>query len=380
MPFFHALTTKLDRMDSASVPVQVRPDVLSFPAYRQGRAPKKQGFKLSSNENPFPPVAPVAAAARSCDGFNRYAAADLTELRTRIGEKFGVSADWVHLGAGSVSILYQLVQACAGPGENYIHPWPSFEAYPLLGIASGAKPIAVPLGGSAVHDLAAMAAAITPKTRAVLLCSPNNPTGPVITEGQFAEFMERVPSDTLVVLDEAYAEFVDREEAVDGAAVLQRYPNLVVLRTFAKAYGLAGLRIGYGLARPEIWQATRPTMIPMSVSLVAEAAALAALTPEAEAELAEQVAVLNRRRAQLVSELQRLGISVPEAQGNFVWIPETELPVTAQQFAESCAAEGILVRPFPGHGVRITVAEAESIPAVCGVVAAILGGENDGEQ
>lgn len=305
---------------------------------------------------------------------NRYAAVAMPELRATLAGEFGVSLDHVHVASGSVAILYQLVHAVAGPGDEFIHAWPSFEAYPALGLASGAVAVPVPLGPGAEHDLQAMAAAVTSRTRAVLVCSPNNPTGPAVSRGAFEAFMATVPSDVLVVLDEAYREFVTSADAVCGEEVLGSYPNLAVLRTFSKAAGLAGLRIGYAVALPEILEAAAATAIPLSVTGLAESAALASLTPEARAEHARRIAVLVERRSRLATSLRRLGVEVPDAQGNFVWVPEGRGGVgSAADLAAAFAADGTLVRPFPGYGVRISVGEEESLEVVERVVREYLG-------
>lgn len=347
-----------------SNPVRIRPEILVVPAYKQGMAPQKEGFKLSSNENPFETLPEVAEAVSSAL-VNRYAAVAMPELRALIGGIFDLDEETsqgsVHLGAGSVSILYQLVQAVAGPEDEFVFAWPSFEGYPLLGIASGAKAVRVPLTEASEHDLQAMAAAVNDKTRAVLLCSPNNPTGPAINAEAFHEFMLQIPGDVLVVLDEAYREFVTDPTAVLGEEVLADYPNLVILRTFSKAYGLASLRIGYGVGHPAIWESARVTGIPLSITNQAEAAARAALQPEARQKMDTQIAALIERRTKLVDGLRNLGYAVPDAQGNFVWLPLGDKSI---EFAEFFLQEGILLRAFAGEGVRITVGEAESIDAV----------------
>ncbi|WP_336992118.1 histidinol-phosphate transaminase [Leucobacter sp. VD1] len=365
--------------ETAEPPVRIRTDVLATPAYRQGAAPTKPGFKLSSNENPFAPLPGVLeAVAQRAGEINRYAAAAMPELRAALAGEFGVSLDHVHLAAGSVAILYQLVQAAAGPGDEYLYAWPSFEAYPSLGLASGATGVGVPLTASAEHDLDAFADAITDRTRVILLCTPNNPTGPAIRRADFDTFMTRVPADTLVVLDEAYREFVDAPDAVRGEDVLRAHPNLVVLRTFSKAYGLAALRIGYGVGHPAILSAAASVGIPLSVTGVAESAALASLTPAAREAHAERVAEISRRRDALAAGLRELGIAVPEAQGNFVWLPEGRDRggvANAQALADAFADAGTLVRPVAGHGLRISVGEAESIPEVLRVVSAFLAAD-----
>lgn len=348
-----------------------------MPAYRQGATPSKPGFKLSSNENPFATL-PQVAAAVSATPVNRYAAAAMPQLRSAIGSMFGLdpadSAAAVHLGAGSVSILYQLIQATAGAGDEYLYAWPSFEGYPLLGIASQATPVTVPLTDAAEHDLEAMADAITDQTRVILLCSPNNPTGPAIFATEFTRFMSRVPADVLVVLDEAYREFVTDPEAVHGEEVLATYDNLVVLRTFSKAYGLASLRIGYGVGHPAIWEAARVTGIPLAVTAQAEAAALASITPEAQSALQQQISQLVQQRDTLVAELRTLGLRVPEAQGNFVWLPLRE---HSNSLAAAFSEEGTLVRSFAGEGVRISVGEPESLPEVLRVIESFIQAHPD---
>lgn len=363
-----ALITLDEMTEMAELPVRVRADVLAVPAYRQGAAPTRPGFKLSSNENPFDPLPSVLDALRSGMTLNRYAAAAMPELRAELADRFGVATDAVHLGAGSVAILYQLVHAVAGAGDEVLYAWPSFEAYPALGLSSAAHSVRVPLTDAAEHDLDAMAEAITPRTRVILLCTPNNPTGPAISRVGFDRFMARVPSDTLVVLDEAYREFVTDTDAVRGEDVLEDHANLVVLRTFSKAYGLASLRIGYGVGHPGIWQAAATTAIPLSVTGIAEAAARASLTPAAQAESDARIAEIVARRDRLVAELRELGVPVPDAQGNFVWIPQGASGIDAEALAASFSAAGTLVRPFPGHGVRISAGEPESLAVVVDIV------------
>lgn len=349
-------------------PVRIREDVRAVPAYRQGAAPTTPGFKLSSNENPFDPLPSVLEALTNAHTLNRYAAAAMPELRSQIGELFDAPAESVHLGAGSVAILYQLVHAVAGAGDEVLYAWPSFEAYPALGLSPAAVSVSVPLTDRAEHDLDAMAEAITPRTRVILLCTPNNPTGPAIRRADFDRFMARVPDRTLVVLDEAYREYVTASDAVRGEDVLHAHPNLVVLRTFSKAYGLAALRIGYGVGHPAIWRAAATTAIPLSVTGIAETAARASLEPVAQAESNARISEIVARRDRLVQDLRDLGVPVPDAQGNFVWIPQERSGIDAVALAAAFADAGTLVRPFPGHGVRISVGESESLAVVVDIV------------
>jgi histidinol-phosphate aminotransferase len=233
---------------------------------------------------------------------------------------------------------------------------------------TGATPVPVRLGPGAVHDLAAMHAAITPATRAVLLCTPNNPTGPALPHAEVADFVDSVPEDVLVVLDEAYVEFVTRPDPLRGLAVLADRPNVVVLRTFSKAYGLAGFRVGYCVASPTVAAAVRAVALPFGVSVPAQDAVLASLA--AERELMERVAELVVRRDRLADGLRKLGFTVPDAQGNFLWLPAG--PRTTD-YAATFGAAGLSVRPFAvgedHDGIRITVGESEANDRVLEVAA-----------
>lgn len=355
--------------DASDIPIRVRPEIAALPPYKQGRQAGGDAFKLSSNENPFDPLPGVVEAIRSATAVNRYPDASAARLRERLAARYGVATDTVHVAAGSVSILAQLVLATSGPGDEVVYAWRSFEAYPWLAVVAGATAVEVPLAEGARHNLPAMAAAINDRTRAVIVCSPNNPTGPIVTQAEFDAFLPQVPADVLVVLDEAYAEFVTDPEAVDGTRVLssRSHPNVVVLRTFSKAFGLAGLRVGYGIGHPRILDAARSTSIPLSVTAQAEEAALASL--DAEAELLERVRTIAARRDRLAGELRETGWRVPEAQGNFVWLPAgDESLAIAQAFDDA----GLIVRPFAGDGIRISVGEEASLERVVQVAASAL--------
>ncbi len=226
----------------------------------------------------------------------------------------------------------------------------------------------VPLTADSRHDLDAMADAVTDRTRAIILCTPNNPTGPIITSAEFAAFVERVPNDVLIILDEAYTEFVTAPDAVDGLAerVFEQHPNVVVLRTFSKAYGLAGLRVGYAIGHEKVLDAARTTGIPLSVTSAAENAAIAAL--DAEPELLERVAVIVERRARLLDGLRAQGWDVPDSQSNFVWLPAGE---RTDEVAAAFVENDLIVRPFSGDGIRISVGEEDSIARVLEVAASV---------
>ncbi|WEK61286.1 MAG: histidinol-phosphate transaminase [Candidatus Microbacterium colombiense] len=346
---------------------RIRPAIAALAPYRQGKQAGPDAFKLSSNENPFDPLPSVVAALQHTTPINRYPDATAGRLRARLSERYGVRPDEVHVAAGSVSILHQLILASASVGDEVIYAWRSFEAYPSLPLVAGATGVQVPLTAESTHDLDAMADAVTERTRAIILCTPNNPTGPIITSAEFAAFVERVPADVLIILDEAYAEFVTAPGAVDGLAerVFESHPNVVVLRTFSKAYGLAGLRIGYAIGNEKVLDAARTTGIPLSVTSAAENAAIASL--DAEAELLERVAVIVERRTLLVDGLRAQGWQVPDAQANFVWLPTG---ARTDEVAAAFVAADLIVRPFSGDGIRISVGEEPSIARVLEVAAA----------
>ncbi|WP_119696020.1 histidinol-phosphate transaminase [Microbacterium halotolerans] len=340
---------------------RLRPEIEQLPPYRQGRQADPSGFKLSSNENAFEPLPGVLEALRGASAINRYPDATAGRLCAALAERHGVEREQVLAGAGSVSLLAAFIQAAAGAGDEVVHAWRSFEAYPGLVLVAGAKGVQVPNLPDGRHDLDAMAEAVTDRTRVVLLCTPNNPTGSIITSDEFERFVERVPKDVLILLDEAYAEFVTDDAAVGGLAerVFERNPNVVVLRTFSKAYGLAALRIGYAIGHARVLDAARATIIPLSVTAQAETAALASL--EHEDELLERVAEIAARRERLVAGLRDAGWPVPDAQGNFAWL-DTADPAVAAAFDEAA----LMVRAFP-DGIRISVGEAESIDRVIDV-------------
>lgn len=346
--------------------VTLRAEIAALPSYRQGRAAAAGAFKLSSNENPRP-THPAILAAIAEANVNRYPDGAATALRARLAQQVGVSIDEVHVGAGSVSILYQLVQATAGPGDEIVYPWRSFEAYPLLVTVAGATSVRVPNLPGGHHDLDAMAAAITDRTRVVVVCTPNNPTGTIVTAAQFAAFMAKVPPTVLVILDEAYVEFVTEPAAVRGLTELATYPNLVVLRTFSKAFGLAGLRVGWAVGPAYIMDAARSAAIPLSVTEPAQLAALAAL--DVEADLLAGVAELVERRARVYAGLTAAGWTVPEPHGNFVWFATGDETAAV---AAALEAEGIVGRAFPGEGIRVTIGEEQSVDPLLGSAARLV--------
>lgn len=347
--------------------VLLRPEIASLAAYAQGRVPPADGFKLSSNENPFDPLPGVLDAVARANTLNRYPNGAALALRERLADRFGVGVAQVHLGAGSVALLSQLINAAAGPGDEVLYAWRSFEAYPGLVTVSGASSVTVPLLPDARHDLDGMVAAITDRTRVIIVCTPNNPTGPIVTAAEFERFMASVPADRLVLLDEAYIEFVTDDSHVDGRTLIGRYPNLVVLRTFSKAYGLAGLRIGYAIGPERLLNAARSTAIPMSVTDIAQAAALASL--DREDELLARVAAITERRTRLRDTLLEQGWDVPQAEGNFVWLP-TGIHTAAA--IDAFFDAGLAVRGFVPDGIRVGVGEAESVGRVIKIAGEVV--------
>ena len=336
--------------------MQLRPVLSSLPAYVPGRT-VPGAVKLASNESPYPPLPfVVSQIAVAAGGMNRYPDNGAAALTAALAEKYGVDAARVAVGGGSVALCTQLVQSVADADDEVLYAWRSFEAYPIIAAVSGASSVQVPLKHY-VHDLDAMAEHITGKTRLIFVCNPNNPTGTAVRRDELLAFLRRVPDDVVVALDEAYREYVDDPAVVDGLTLLDEHPNLIVLRTFSKAYGLAGLRVGYAVASdPALAAALRQTQVPFSISSLAQVAALASLTPQAEAELLERVAVTVSERARVQAELAAMGYSVPPSQSNFVWF---DLGERTTEWSAACEERGVIVRGFAGHGARVTISSPE---------------------
>jgi histidinol-phosphate aminotransferase len=339
-----------------------RADLDSLPTYVPGRI-VPGAIKLASNEVPYGPLPGVIEAiTEAAATSHRYPDMGVVALRESLAQRLGVSADRVATGCGSVALAEHLATAACHDGDEIVYSWRSFEAYPIITAATGAVSVRVPNNEGHGHDLAAMAAAITPRTRLVLICNPNNPTGTAVTAGGIDAFLDAVPDDVLVVLDEAYREFVTDPAVPDGLARYGERPNVAVLRTMSKAWGLAGLRIGYLVAQPAVAAAVRKVTTPFSSSGVAQAAAIAAL--RADAEMARRAAAVVVERDRVQTALRKLVPEVPATQANFVWLPIGDRSVP---FAAACEAAGIIVRPFDGEGVRITVGTPEENDAFLAV-------------
>jgi histidinol-phosphate aminotransferase len=276
-------------------------------------------------------------------------------LYDALADRLDVPVSDLAAATGSVALLYHLVQAFCEPGDEVLYAWRSFEAYPIASAVCGARSVQVPLTADARHDLDAMAAAVTDRTRVVLVCTPNNPTGPAVSHSQLEGFLDKVPSDVVVVVDEAYREFVRLDDQLDALGLYHERPNVVAMRTFAKAYGLAGLRVGYLAAHSEIAAAVRACALPFGVSAVAQAAAVAAL--DVEDQLFERVEAIVTERERVVAALRAQGWNVPDAQGNFVWLALGE---DSARFAAEAEQGGIMVRPYGADGVRVSIGEPEA--------------------
>lgn len=342
----------------------LRDALTQFPPYKPGKppsdAPGLAPYKLSSNENHFAPLPGITeAVAAATQVPAAYPDPKSAKLVAEIAAYLDVDPSEVVPGAGASEILSALTNITLEAGTSVVYPWPSFEMYPILASARGAEKRAVPLLPDGRHDFAGMLAEIDDTTRLVLLCSPNNPTGPSVRTSELDGFMAEVPAGVIVALDEAYWEFATDAEAVDGLAAFRKYDNLVLARTFSKAHGLAGLRVGYGVADAEIATALRQVVAPFSVTTGAQAAASESLARVDEVLVrAKEVAATRDRFA---ADLRDLGFDVPDAQGNYVWIALDDDAAAA--FEDACAAQAVAIRRLSG-GVRVSIGADEALDRV----------------
>jgi len=341
--------------------VHLRPALENLPAYVAGKPAADDGmrrFKASSNESPFPAIDTVReAAVAALDGSHRYPDAAAQQLREALGAKHGVESAQIALSTGSVAVTGDLVRAVVGEGDEVVFAWRSFEAYPILVGSHGGVSVQVPLTRAGEHDLEAMAAAITDRTRLVLLCTPNNPTGPSLSTEQVEDFLARVPDHVVVAIDEAYREFHDPATVLGTAGIFRRHGNVVLLRTFSKLQGLAGLRIGYAVAHPRLARALSQVTVPFGASVPAQAAALASLQPAAQEELGRRAEWIRSERSRVRAALTAQGWELPVSHGNFVYFPLGE---QSPAFAEFADARGLVLRAYGVEGVRATIAEEEA--------------------
>ncbi|SDC07943.1 histidinol-phosphate aminotransferase [Geodermatophilus telluris] len=368
--------------------VSARPAVQALPAYKPGRNPAdlarelgvERAVKLASNEVPFPPLpAVVQALAATAGETHRYPDNGAAVLTAALAERYGVAPEQVVPGCGAVMLCQQLAQSFNDPGTGLAFAWRSFEMYPLLAQVAGARSTQVPLvpstpgGAPDTHDLDALAAAVDDTTRLVFVCNPNNPTGTAVRRAALERFLDRVPATALVVLDEAYREFVTDPDVPDGLELMRGRPNVAVLRTFSKAWGLAGLRVGYLVTEhPAVADAVRRTHVPFSVSSLAQAAAVAALASADE--VARRVTAVVTERDRLTAALRERGLEVPDSQANFVWLPlgEASAPTAA-----ALEARGVITRPFAGEGIRVTVGTPEEDDVFLSALDAVLDAARD---
>lgn len=355
--------------EHANIPV--RPVFDTLPSYAAGKPPAPVDgltrYKLSSNENPLGPVPAVARVLAEFDAVHRYPDPLSTALRTALAEQLGVDAADIVTGAGSLGALNQIIKTFAGVeadgGQNeVIYAWRSFEAYPILVGIMGARSVQVPNLPNGAHDLDAMAAAVTDRTRLILVCTPNNPTGPAVTESQIRSFLAKVPATVPVVIDEAYFEFCavssipeGEEPPLNGLDIYRDYPNVIILRTFSKAQGLAGLRVGYSISHPQITRHLRVAATPFAVSALAERAAVASI--EHQDAVMERVKHIVAERERVTARLHELGYEFPSTYANFVWLPLGE---RTGEFVDLMNRNALSVRAFGSEGVRVSIGEVEA--------------------
>jgi histidinol-phosphate aminotransferase len=327
-----------------------RPDLDLLPSYIPGRS-IPGAIKLASNEVPYGPLPGVVdAITEAANSTHRYPDMGVVALRDKLAARYGVAPERVATGCGSVAMAEHLTRATCGAGDQILYSWRSFEAYPIIAATSSAASVKVPNTATHGHDLDAMAAAVTDRTRIILVCNPNNPTGTALRRAELDTFLDSVPENVLVVFDEAYREFVTDPDVPDAMAAYADRPNVVVLRTLSKAWGMAGLRVGVIVGAPDVVTTVRKVVTPFSTSSVAQAAAMAALDQVDEMERRASLVVSERER--VLGAVRQLVGDVPETQANFVWLP---LGDRAAEFAAACESEGVIVRAFPGDGVRVTI-------------------------
>ncbi|WP_032388158.1 histidinol-phosphate transaminase [Rhodococcoides fascians] len=335
--------------------VHIRPDLDAIPAYVPGRS-FPGAIKLASNETTQGPLPSVREAiAEAAGGVNRYPDIRATALVESLAKKLGVAPENVAAGNGSVALCQEVVQITCGPGDEVVFAWRSFEAYPIIVRVTGATPVQVPLTSDHVHDLDAMLDAITERTRLIFVCNPNNPSGTVVQRDKLVAFLDAVPPNVLVVVDEAYFEYTRPDAAgnhTDGVEIARGRRNVIVLRTFSKAYGLAGLRVGYAVADPEVITALSKVRIAFAVSTIAQQAALASL--EASAELLARTDALIAERDRVRDALVSGGYDVGVSQSNFIWLPLGE---RSGELASGAAEQGVLLRSYGNDGVRVTIGD-----------------------
>ncbi|WP_440102562.1 histidinol-phosphate transaminase [Glutamicibacter mishrai] len=348
-----------------------RPSLQDVPAYKQGKPAPAGASKLSSNESPHAPLPSVISSIQEGLGsIHRYPSIAAPQLTGALAEQFGIAPEHITLGAGSVEVAAQIIHAVAAEGDEVMYAWRSFEAYPSLVRIAGATPVEVPLDAESRHDLPAMLEAITEKTRLIFICNPNNPTGTVVEAEALDQFINAVPHDVLVVVDEAYVHFDRSAVRADGIELFRKYSHVAVLHTFSKAYGLAGLRVGYAISPLEVAANLRKVAVPFGVSDLAQRAAVASLA--AIDELAVRIEEVVAQRERMYESLAQAGYPVVKSQANFVWVDAGE---DTMKLEEQLAAGGVVVRAFPGDGLRISSGTEEDVDRVLAALPALASAE-----
>jgi len=350
----------------------VGPMVPYAPGLRVSEVREKSGKdvirKLSSNENPYGPFPSALAGMRTVLPYlNRYPDGAARELRRALAEKLGVEERFLMVGNGSNELLTLIAQAVVSPGDEVVFAWPSFVVYPICTQLTCGRAVKVPLTAEQVHDLPAMLAAITEDTKLVFVCNPNNPTGTMVTRAQFDEFVSALPDHVLLVLDEAYFEYVTSPEFPNGLDYFDGERPIVVLRTFSKIYSLAGARIGYGVAPEPLVRAVDKVREPFNVSTIAQVGAYYSLADDSEVERRRREN--QEQKAYLYSSFDRLGISYVPSETNFVYML-TEKPV---EVFEALLAEGIIVRDLgTSPALRVGIGTPEDTDATVAALTAAV--------
>ena len=346
-------------MSSQVRPGRPRSTVEALPAYRPGRDAKQaqqdhgvvDAVKLASNENPEGPISAVEQAVlHAVRGANRYADHRGAELRARIGSWLGVDAEQVTIGNGSVGLLQQIFLTYLDPGDEIIFGWRSFEVYPIYSQLTGAQMVRVPLRDDLTYDVDGIISAITPATKVIMLATPNNPTGTLLAADDIVRIATEAGDGVIVVIDEAYREFVDADTPDPVSEVVPKFRNVLVTRTLSKAHGLAGLRVGYAVGDPEVIADIDKVAVPFHVNAAAQAAAIAAIDNIDEIEA--RCAVIVSERSRVEARLSELGWWMPLHQANFVYLSTGAETMT---YATELEKRGVVVRPFDGEGIRVTI-------------------------
>jgi histidinol-phosphate aminotransferase len=320
-------------------------------------------FALSLNENPFPPLPAVRSAlVESIDAANRYPEYLPERLRSLIAGRVGVRDEQVVIGDGATGVILQVLHAVTSPGESMVMTSPTFDGYPIFAQMARLRSVTVPLDQHGHHDLDALAEAAS-QARVVVVCRPHNPTGTIESAADVEEFLQRVPPDTVVLLDEAYVEFLSPDLRIDAPALVERYPNVVVLRTFSKAYGLAGLRIGYGFCAPGLARRLWTMQLPFGVGITSLVAVAASY--DAEDQLQQRIRIIASERRYMRMRLRSMGVYSTDGHANFVYLPARGRP-----WREVFDGTGLQVRNYADGSVRITVGSRRSTRTVLSAMVA----------